>query len=80
MVIKIFLLHCCTVVLSSCSVYCSAQSECNYSMPSAQPSIHPEMILISKKKFNTCNFSRDFEIGPHAGPENVVNLLHVKIF
>ena len=44
------MLHYCTVMLSSSDANCSAQSVSNYSMPSARLSIHPEMMLISKKK------------------------------
>ena len=50
-----------------------AQLVSNYSMPIARPLIHPETLLILKKKVNTCNFSRDFKIGP--GP--LIILSHV---
>ena len=50
MVIRIFVMHYCTVMLSSSCVNCSAQSVSNYSMPSVRPSIQPEMMLISKNK------------------------------
>ena len=81
MVIQIFVLHDCAVMLSSSCANCSAQSVCNFSMPSAQPSIQLKMMLISeKKKINTFNFSRDFKIGPHLGPGHVMNSSHVKIF
>ena len=81
MVIQIFVLHYCTVMLSSSYANCSAQSVSNYTMPSARASIQPETMLISKKeKTNTCNFSRDFKIAPHLGPGHVMNLSHVKIF
>ena len=49
MIIQVFVLHCCTVMLSSFCASCSAQSVSNYSMTSARPSIRPEMMLISKK-------------------------------
>ena len=76
MVIKIFVMHYCTVMLSSSCANCSAQSVSNYSMPSARPSIQPETMLVSKKKVNACNLSRDFKIGLG----HVMNSLHVKIF
>ena len=68
-------------VQSSCA-NCSAQSLFNYSMPSARPSIQPETMLTSKKKDNTCNFSR---IGPHLYEFiTCLNILgvrkHIKIF
>ena len=50
MVIQIFVLHFCTVMLSSSCANCSAQSVSNYSMPSAWPSIQPETMLIPKKR------------------------------
>ena len=79
-VIQIFVLHYCTVMLSSSCANCSAQSVCNYSMPGARLSVQPEMLLISKKKVNTSNFSRDFKIGPHLGLGHVMNSSYVKIF
>ena len=80
MVIQIFVLYYCTVMLSSSCANCSAQSVCNHSMPSARSLIQPERILTSKKKLNTCNFSRDFKIGSHLGPRDIINSSHVKIF
>ena len=80
MVIQIFLLHYCTAMLSSSCANCSAQSVSNYSMTGARPSIQPETMLISKKKINTCNFSRDFKAGPHLDPGQVMNSSNIKIF
>ena len=80
MVILIFVLHYCTEMLSSSRANCSALSVFNYSMPSAWPSIQPEMLLISKKKAKTCNFNGDCKTDPHLGPEHVINSSHVKIF
>ena len=48
MIIQIFVLHYCTVMLSSSCANCSAQSVSNYSMPSKRPL--PEMMPISKKR------------------------------
>ena len=76
MVIQIFVLHYCIVMLSLFCANHSAHSVSNYSMPSAQSSIQPKMMLISKKKRSTCDFSRNLKIGPG----HVVNLSHVKIF
>ena len=50
MVIQIFVLHYCTVMLSSSCANCSAQFVSNCSMLGARPSIQPEMMVISKKK------------------------------
>ena len=69
MVIQIFVLHYCTVMLISSCAHCSAQSVSNYSMPGARSSIQPEMMLISKKKVSTCNFCRNFKIGPYLIPD-----------
>ena len=50
MVIQIFVLHFCTVMLSSSCANCSAQSVSYYTMPSARPLIQPETMLISQEK------------------------------
>ena len=50
MAIQIFVLHYCTIMLSSSCANCSAVSVSNCSMLGAQSLIQPEMMLISKKK------------------------------
>ena len=50
MVSQIFVPHFCTVMLSLSCSNCSTQSGSNYSMPSADPSIQLETMLISKKE------------------------------
>ena len=72
MVIQIFVLHYCAVMLNSSCANCSAQSVSNCSMPSARSSIHPEMMLISKKKRSAHEF---------VTRQNILGVRkHIKIF
>ena len=76
MVIKIFLLHYCTAVLSSSCANCPALSVSNYSLPSAWPPIQPKMVLTPKKRSTHVISALTSKLA-HILVRNMLSILHM---